>query len=249
MPVPEPQDLVQPGGVPLRVPAADSPYWDFYAEVASAQLATWAAVRAGRILDVSGGHRWAQQLRAAGHAVLRVGADAVPGVQSVLADAHSLSWLADASLDGVVAESGALSECLAAEETVRDVARVLRPGGRLLLCVDSLLTGLARLADQGRWAELADVPSADCVLVADQDGTISRCFGPTELTELLGAGGLVVDWVRPRTALTPLAVERAVEQGGRGALTTLVRTELSLAPGKEGESLGMHLVASAHRPG
>jgi hypothetical protein len=53
---------------------------------------------------------------------------------------------------------------------------VLRPGGRLLLAVDSLAVGLARLAEQGRWAQLADVPSADGVLVPDDDGSLTRCF-------------------------------------------------------------------------
>ncbi|MCA1722362.1 MAG: class I SAM-dependent methyltransferase [Actinobacteria bacterium] len=103
----------------------------------------------------------------------------------VRADARALGWLVDGSVDAVLAEARALSMCLAAEVTVDELLRVLKPGGRLLLVVESLLLGLARLADQGRWAELADVPSADVVLVPDPSGAITRCFWPEELAGLL----------------------------------------------------------------
>jgi hypothetical protein len=148
----------------------------------------------------------------------------------------------------VLAESRTLSMCLAAEVNAEDLLRVLRPGGRLLLVVESLLLGLARLAGQGRWAELADVPSADVVLVPAEDGTITRCFWPEELESLLSDAGFEVDWVRPRSVLAPAAVERALAEGRDVALRTLVQTELALAKEREGESTGIHLVASARRP-
>ena len=177
-----------------------------------------------------------------------VGAAGPGRVLPVLADSRSLTWLAERSVDLVLAESRVLSMCLAAEVTVEQLAGVLRPGGRLLLTVDSLGLGLARLADQGRWAELADVPSADVVLVPDDDGSITRCFWPEELHALLGAAGLEVDWVRPRSVLSHATVERALEQGGRTALRTLVDTEVALAQERQGEATGLHLVASARRP-
>jgi hypothetical protein len=114
--------------------------------------------------------------------------------------------------------------------------------------VDSLVTGLARLADQGRWAELADVPASDVVLVPGEDGTITRCFWPEELEGLLQDSGFEVEWVRPRSVLSPAAVERALAAGGDEALRTLVRTEVQLAEGRQGESTGLHLVASARKP-
>ena len=187
-------------------------------------------------------------MRDSGHRVLRVGEGLIVGVHSVIADTRALPWLADGCVDAVVAESRALSMSLATEETVRDLSRVLRPGGRLLLVVDSLTTGLARLADQGRWAELADVPSADVVLVADEDGNITRCFWPEELQGLLEDVGFDVEWVRPRSVLTPASVERALATGGDEALRALVKTELALAIDREGENTGIHLVGSARKP-
>jgi hypothetical protein len=176
---------------------------------------------------------------------------AVPGpgrLVPVVADSRSLDWLGNACVDLVLAESRALSMCLATEVTVEALARVLRPGGRLLLVVESLVLGLARLAEQGRWAELADAPAADVVLVPADDGTITRCFWPEELRSLLQDAGLVVEWVRPRSVLTPATVERALLQGGDTALQTLITTEVALAVEREGESTGLHLVASAQRP-
>lgn len=252
---PEPLPAGRTTGHP--VPPADSAYWTFYAEVAAAQVAAWLPDAAVRVLDLSGGAEFAGQLVARGHEVVHVRGDdddrpnAVPGLGrllSVVADTRSLGWLRPDSVDLVLAESRALSMCLAAEVTVEHLCRVLRPGGRLLLVVDSLVLGLARLADQGRWAELADVPSADVVLVPDEDGSITRCFWPEELHQLLTDVGLDVEWVRPRSVLTPATVERALAEGGRAALRTLVRTEVALAVEREGESAGLHLVVSARRP-
>jgi SAM-dependent methyltransferase len=244
------------GGISLSATTGEG-YWRFYEEVAAGQLAEWAPPAPARVLDVScRSPRFAQQLAALGHDVVHVmdGHDrprpAGPGrLTSIVADPRSLGWLRDSSVDAVLAESRALSLCLAAEVTVEDLLRILRPGGRLLLVVESLLLGLARLADLGRWAELADVPSADVVLVPAEDGSISRCFWPQELRDLLAEVGFEVDWVRPRSVLAPAAVERALSTGPDEALSRLVRTELALARAREGESTGMYLVASARKPG
>ncbi|HWG94902.1 MAG TPA: hypothetical protein VNU66_11810, partial [Mycobacteriales bacterium] len=260
------------GSTGSPVPPPGSPYWAFYDRVAAAQLAAWLPDEPCRVLDLSGGcprpeGDLAAQVLAAGHDVVRLRRPdeagthlpPVPGTEPplhaggtelpLLADPLDLSWLRDAAVDAVLAESRMLSTCLAAEVTVADVARVLRPGGRLLLVVESLATGLARLAEQGRWAELADVPSADVLLVPQDDGSIARCFWPEELEELLTTAGFAVDWVRPRSVLTPPVVERALMEGGEAAMDLLVRTECALAEERQGESPGLHLVASARRPG
>ncbi len=245
-------ELARPSASP--VPAPESPYWLFYREVAAVQLASWLPSRPARVLDLSGPAGFAAELAEAGHEVVHVceSASLRPRVEGrvlpVVADSRTLGWLADDAVDLVLAESQALSMCLAAEVTVEHLRRILRPGGRLLLAVDSLVLGLARLADQGRWAELADVPAADVVLVPADDGSIRRCFWPEELTSLLTDAGLEVEWVRPRSVLTPATVERALEQGGRAALRALVQTEVALAEERQGEATGLHLVASARRP-
>lgn len=225
-------------------------YWTFYRAVAAAQLLSWLPAAPATILDLSGPRAGtATQAAAKGHRVIQVSArddarPAVRGVQPVVADPSSLAFLADAALDAVIAEDRALSRHLVTEATIAEIARVLRPGGRVLLSVDSLTLGMAILAEQNYWAHLSDVPSAEVVLVPWPDGAITRCFWSEQIRELLTEAGLDVEWIRPRTVLSPSTVEHMLAADPR-ALNRLVRHELAL-PAPD-ESLGIHLVASARR--
>lgn len=244
-------------------PSDDLLFRAFLAEVARAQLAEWLPKRPNLVLDLSlhcaqlPGARLVGLMVDRGHTVIHAEPPAplpqLPGPVSrvgrlvtVHAEARRLDWLADRSVDAVVAEGGMLSAALAAELTVDDLHRVLRPRGRLLLCVDSLVSGLARLADQGRWAELADVPAADVVLVPDEDGGVSRCFWPEELAGMLRDVGFEVEWIRPRTVLSEQTVVRALRVDP-DQLESLVATEVALSRRRQGESIGAQLVASARR--
>ena len=92
----------------------------------------------------------------------------------------------------------------------------------------------------------ARLPPSPIVSTAE-DGTITRCFWPEELKAVLTSAGLEVDWVRPRTVLSVEAVKRALA-ADMASFPTLVRTEVELAAEREGESIGIHLIASARRP-
>jgi SAM-dependent methyltransferase len=225
-------------------------YWTFYRAVAAAQLLRWLPTVPSRILDLSGPDaRSASQAAAAGHTVIQIAARVdqgrpAPGIHPVVADPAALTFLVDGSMDAVVAEDRVLSRHLVTEATVAEIARVLRPGGRVLLSVDSLTLGMAILAEQNYWAHLSDVPSAEVVLVPWPDGTITRCFWSEQVRELMTDAGLELEWIRPRTVLSPSTVEHMLAADPR-ALNRLVRHELSASD--PDESLGMHLVASARR--
>ncbi|MDQ1696030.1 MAG: hypothetical protein QOJ03_1383 [Frankiaceae bacterium] len=256
---PSPTPIVPIGSTDLD--AADAIFERFLGEVAYQQLAEWLPEHPHTILDVS---RHCPRLLALmldqGHTVVHAepypqrlgsapprGGEGEPGkLLTVTADRRLVDWVGDRRIDAVVAEGGSLSEALAAELSLDDLHRVLRPGGRLLLCVDSLVAGLARLADQGRWAELADVPAADVVLIPGADGSFSRCFWPEELHSILTASGFAVEWVRPRSVLAVETVTRALQLDPQ-QLGSLVTTELALAVRRQGESVGGQLVASAVR--
>lgn len=228
-------------------------YAAFYEGVARRQLLGWLPADPSVVLDLSGaGGSYATEVAARGHTVVHVtgptGAIPAPhpGLHVVHAEVQDLRWLRRGSYDAVLAESSTLSACLAFEESLHQLARALRPGGRLLLSVDSLVLGLARLAEQGRWAELADVPSADVVLVPGPDGQITRCFWPEELAAMLCAAGFDTHWIRPRTVLSEEAVSRMLASDS-SRLEMLVHTETALERDRQGESIGYHLVASAIR--
>ena len=162
------------------------------------------------------------------------------GKIELIADCSQLSFLADGCADDVIAEDRALSTHLVAEQMIGEIARVLRPGGRVLACVDSLVLGMAVLADQHHWAHLVDLPHAEVVLVPWPDGTITRCYGPDQARELFIGAGLTVNWIRPRTVFSESMVTHVLRRDP-ASLPKLVRAELAA---RSDESLGAQLVIS-----
>jgi SAM-dependent methyltransferase len=161
------------------------------------------------------------------------------------ADPAALPFLDDRSVDAVVADDRTLSRHLFTEQALAELSRVLRPGGRLFACFDSLMLGMAVLAEQHHWAELTDLPNAEVVLVPWPDGTITRCFGAEQLRELFAEARLEITWIRPRTVLSPTTVEHVLNRDAT-ALADLVRAELSADPD---DSVGIHLIVSARKKG
>ncbi|GIH80577.1 class I SAM-dependent methyltransferase [Planobispora longispora] len=229
------------------------PYWTFYRAVAAEQLNRWLPRSPSTILDLSRGQgRWAAQAARAGHRVVEVidfrkAVDGQPALRDAgkigQVRADDLRFLPDGSVDAVLAEDRAMSLELMAESAVADIARVLRPGGRALICVDSLVLGMAILAEQNYWAHLRQ--TGEVMLVPWPDGSITRCFSSGQLRELLTEAGLEVEWIRPRTVLSPSTVDHVLATDSR-ALTWLVRTELEAHPDDD-DTVGIHLVASARR--
>jgi hypothetical protein len=230
-------------------------YWQFHEAVTRAQLTEWLPTGRHLLVDVSGPRGPGAELAAkAGHTVLRVMDDARqerppdcagPGkIVPVIADSSRLTFLGDGCADGVIADDRALSVYLAAEETIAEIARVLRPAGRVIACVDSLVLGMAVLADQHHWAHLVDLPHAEVVLVPWPDGRITRCYGPDQARELFTGAGLRVNWIRSRTVFSESVVTHWLRHDPRG-LDKLVRAELAA---RSDESLGAQLVISASKP-
>ncbi|MQA96164.1 MAG: methyltransferase domain-containing protein [Streptosporangiales bacterium] len=219
-----------------HIAASDSltAYWTFYWAVATAQLSRWLPSRPARLLDL-GGPRWRSALHAA-----TAGHDIVD-----LSDGTALSCFTDGCFDAVLADDRALSKHLATEQLMDEIARVLRPGGRVFGSADSLVLGMAILAEQHHWPELSTLAGDDVFLVPWPDGAITRCFGPEQFRELFTDAGLEVEWIRPRTVLSPSTVEAALAEDP-DALPRLVELELNV-PARD-ESLGIHLVASGRKP-
>jgi hypothetical protein len=246
-------------------PGSLAGYWRFQRAVARAQLVAWLPAASRLLVDISGPHASAPaQAADRGHTVIRVLAAAPEqhrarpprarrgAIVPVMADPASLAFLADGCADGVIAEDGALSRQLMTEDLAAEIARVLRPGGQLLACVDSLVLGMAMLAEQRRWAHLTDLVHAEVVLIPWPDGTITRCFGVSQLSEVLAEAGLEVSWVRPRTVLSPSMVDHVLRRDP-SAITRLVRAELAACQDRAdglipAESFGISLLAAARKP-
>ena len=231
-------------------------YPRFHAAVALAQLTNWLPEGRRFLIDISGpGARTAEVAACAGHSVLRVidpelpvpapaAAEEASGrLSTVTAEGTGLAFLPDGCADGVIAEERILSLRLAAEQIVAEIARVLRPGGQVLACVDSLTFGMAMLAEQHRWPYLVDVPNADVVLIPWPDGTITRCYGAEQLRELFTGGGLEVSWIRPRTMIPPQTVSYLLARDP-ARFDELVNAELRA---RSDDSVGTQLVISCFK--
>jgi hypothetical protein len=249
-----------PGGTAEQDIGPAEGYPRFHAAVALAQLTSWLPGGRRFLIDISGPGAHAAEVAArAGHRVLRVidpQSPAGPSVGeagrapqgrrcTVAADGTGLEFLADGCADGVIAEDRTLSRHLAAEELVAEVARVLRPSGQLLACVDSLTYGMGVLAEQHRWPHLVDVPNADVVLIPWPDGTITRCYGAEQLRELFTGAGLRVNWIRPRTVLSPDTVSYLLARDP-SRFADLVDAELRA---RSDDSVGTQLIACCEKPG
>lgn len=251
---------MQASGSAVRDTGPVADYSRFRAAVARAQLSQWLGQLPrgpAELIDISGpGAEAAEVAARAGHTVLRVaepGARTAPAPASgsgpsgrlrvVAADGCGLEFLADGCADGVIAEDCTLSRHLAAESLVAGIARVLRPRGQVLACVDSLTFGMAVLAEQHRWPHLVDVPNADVVLVPWPDGTITRCYSAEQLRELFTGGGLEVAWIRPRTVFSPRTVSYLLARDP-GSFGALVKAELRA---RSDDSVGAQLITCAWR--
>jgi len=238
--------------VPSALDTAQA-YWRFQEAVTRARLLAWLPPRQRLLVDVSGPHSDSAKVAAmAGHRVIRVLDEPPAGAPiadtTVIGDSATLDFLPDGCADGVIAGDRALSTHLAAEAMVGAIARVLRPGGRVLASVDSLVLGMAMLAGQSRWAHLADLPQADVVLVPWPDGSITRCYAADQARELFTGAGLTVSWMRPLTVFAQNVVTQALRQNP-GSMAKLVRAELSASPGRESpdESAGSALLVAAYK--
>lgn len=246
-----------------------SDYWRFYWAVAEAQIARWLPSAPARLLDLSnpdfhGTHR----ALAAGHDVVTLlpsletavrrpltlvnGRAMVPAparrgrLRHVVGESAFLRGFGSETFDGVIADNRVLSRHLATEASMTEIARVLKPGGRALMVVDSVVLGMALLAEQDCWPELSHAPSADVLLVPWPDGSITRCFTAEQLTETLTDAGLELEWVKPRTVLSASTVEGMLARDPR-SMSRLVEMELRAT--ESDDYVGVHLLASARKSG
>ena len=245
-----------------------SDYWRFYWAVAEAQISRWLPPTPSRLLDLSSpDFQGTPRAVAAGHDVVTLLPSAdlamrrpltlvnsramVPRpaprgrLRHVVGDSAFLRTFTPGSFDGVIADNRVFSLQLAAESSMSEVARVLRPGGRVLVCVDSVVLGMALLAEQDYWPELSHAPSADVLLVTWPDGSITRCFTAEQLTEMVTEAGLELEWIKPRTVLSASTVEMMLDRDPR-SMARLVEMELHAADSDD--YVGVHLVASARKP-
>jgi len=189
------------------LPAPEDVLDRFRVEVTRQQVAEWLPKQPELLLDLSPScPRLLDLMIERGHTVVhavpqpeRLGAlPERPGrLHRLRADGRSLDWIAAGSVDGVVAEGACLSTAPAAELTLEHIYRVLQPGGRLLLSVDSLVAGLSRHLDvpvlgRVRIRDHAIEPGHGATNSAQRVAAVSRRF-ELEVEDVSGRRVLLLD--------------------------------------------------------
>jgi len=200
----------------------DSRYWDLYRRV------TWEHTRPllprerSRILDIGGGTGiWALKLARAGHDVVcadishqmvdqaraRVEEAGLAGrVTCLHSDLQDLKEFADREFGAVWAQGDPLSYVEDPGEALKQVARVLRPGGLFVASVDNRFAGI------GHFLERKDIAGLEQFLKTGQDEWLAE--RPDERF--------------PVTFFTPDGLETLLRRRGFEVISTIGKTVLPL---------------------
>ena len=150
-------------------------------------FAAWLVRRGARLVAVD---LSAEQLASARRCQATYG----PGFPLVQADAERLPLACD-RFDLVVSEHGAAAWC-DPRHWVREAARVLRPGGRLVFLTNSLLSALCVPADEGPAGELLLRGQRDVARVQWSGGGVEHHPSHGDWIAVLRANGFVVEQLR-----------------------------------------------------
>ncbi|WP_414941767.1 class I SAM-dependent methyltransferase [Amycolatopsis sp. cmx-11-51] len=131
-----------------------------------------------------------------------------------------------------------------------EVARVLKPGGRMLLCVKNGV--FERMFSGDRFAEVdvTDVENKELVFTQTQAGEELRApwfsFTPDELTLLFARAGMSVTHLKGNSPISVWLSEQALaDKGIRSVVQTLEATLSDVPPFNH---LGYHLLIEAAKP-
>jgi len=187
-----------------HAPMLDRPQaWGTYArpEVELGALGPLDALAGATVLDLGcGAAQWAGALTAVGARAVGLDASAAQLAHAVRRStgARLVQGLADglpfatAAFDLVLSDHGAMGYT-DPERTVPEVARVLRPGGRLAFLVYSPLLALCWDGEAGRVGTALRQPSSQLGRWEDETGFVSWDLRDGEWLALLGRHGLLVE--------------------------------------------------------
>lgn len=118
----------------------------------------------------------------------------------------------DGSFAMIVCEGDPLSYCGDHDQAMREMARVLKPGGTLVASVDNRVSGLNWLRDADADTVERYLETGDVMIPLDRpEDQRYRChtFTPTELRELFESNGLTVERIIGKPVLRGLAISSA----------------------------------------
>lgn len=223
----------------------DTPYWDLYRRVSWEHVKPLLPRERSRLLDIGGGTgTWAVKLAKAGHDVVcadlshkmvdvaRAKAEAegvAERVTCLRSDLQDLKEFGEAEFAMVWAQGDPLSYVPDPALAVRNVARVLRPGGLFVASVDSRFAAIEHFMEKGRIEELeAFLRSGKDEWLADrpEERFPVTFFAPEDLRKLLKRRGFDVVSMIGKTVL-PLRRHETLLQTPK-EFRRLLELELSL---------------------
>ncbi|MCE9582124.1 MAG: methyltransferase domain-containing protein [Planctomycetes bacterium] len=223
----------------------DTPYWDIYRRVTWEHIKPILPRERSRILDIGGGTGiWAIKFAKAGHDIVCADlshkmvdvarakaeeAGVADRVKCVRSDMQDLKEFGDGEFAMVWAQGDPLSYVPDPVLAVKNVARVLKPGGLFVASVDSKFAAIEHFLQRGRVEELEKfLRNGKDEWLADraEERFPVTFFSPADLEKLLERRGFEVVSMIGKTVLPLRAHEKLLED--KEDFRRLLDLELSL---------------------
>jgi ubiquinone/menaquinone biosynthesis C-methylase UbiE len=137
------------------------------------------------------------------------------------------------------------------QQVFREVSRVLRPGGRLLIGVKNSVFERMCRSDRFATVDITDVESEELIFTCTRSGEDMvapwHSFSPDELTSLSALAGLTVVHLRGNSPISGWLADAVLADAGVRSAVRRIETVLADIP--PFSHLGYHLLAEAVKPG
>jgi ubiquinone/menaquinone biosynthesis C-methylase UbiE len=167
-------------------------------------------------------------------------------IETRLVDIRDMSCFPPEHFDLVIAQGDPVSYCLDAEKAVKELARVVKTNGHVIVSVDNKYATIPRFIRERAFDELATFLQTGILTLDDMPGSLVggfpfQAFTPEELKALFLTNGLQVVRIIGKPILTRLIPRESRAEILKEYLESVLRVELMFCDNPSLVGIGGHL--------